>query len=189
MFRSIIALVLATFAASMQGARAEATIWVVDRAQSAIEFEAIHVGKAFTGRFEAFEALIRFDPEDLAGSSIRAEIETASSKTGDRQRDSALPSKDWFAAKDHPKAVFDAAEIVKTGDDHYEARGALTLRGATQPVVLPFTLDIDGDRAIATGETAILRTDFGVGQGEDFADGRWVGVEVKIRIRISATRS
>lgn len=181
-------LAFAIVAASVQGVRAEAPLWIVDRAASTVEFEATHVGKAFTGRFEVFSATIRFDADDLAGSSIRAEIDTASARTGDRQRDSALPSKDWFSAREHPAAVFEADEIVATDDGRYEARGALTLRGVKQPVVLSFALDVDGGEAMAVGQTTLLRTAFGVGQGEDFSDGRWVGVEVKVRIRISAKR-
>lgn len=161
--------------------------WVVDKAKSRLEFSGTQTGKEFSGAFSGFDASIVFDPADLSAASIDVVVDTSSAKTGDRQRDAALPTPDWFSAKAFPKATFSASEIIVTGDSAYEARGRLTIRDATRDFALPFTLAITGDKAVADGAATLLRTDFGVGQGE-FATGQWVGLDVKVSFHIEASR-
>ncbi len=160
--------------------------WTVDKAKSRIEFTGSQTGKDFTGSFADYEAAIRLDPADLSSAHIKVTIDMASAETGDRQRDDALPSSDWFSVKDFPTAVFDATEIRAVGAG-YEALGKLTIRGVSKDLILPFSLAIAGDRAKAEGAVSLLRTDFGVGQG-DFSTGEWVGLDVKVAIHIEAAR-
>ena len=161
-------------------------LWTVDHEKSRIEFTGSQTGKDFTGSFSAFDISIAFDPGNLGASHIKATIETASAATGDKQRDDALPSSDWFASSSFPAAVFESSDIRAAGRG-YEARGKLTLRGVSKDITLPFTLEIAGDRAVADGAVTLLRTDFGVGQGE-FATGEWVGLDVKVSLHIEAKR-
>jgi polyisoprenoid-binding protein YceI len=164
-----------------------ANLWTMDYAKSAVRFASSQTGTPFEGEFEKFEAIIIFDPADLPSSSIDATIDMMSAKTGDRQRDTALPGSDWFKAKDFPTARFQSSNIVGTGSGTYVAKGELTIRGISRGLDLPFTLEIAGASAHAVGEAGILRTDFGVGEGE-FADATWVDLEVKVGIDIWASR-
>ena len=111
----------------------------------------------------------------------------ASAKTGDAQRDGTLPAPDWFDTANHPKAVFRATKFLKTGADRYVAKGALSLRGVTKPLDLPFRLTITGDKAHVTGEASLDRTVFGVGQGEFTATDQIPG-KVSVRVDLTATR-
>ena len=151
--------------------------WTLDRARSRIEF---------TGSFSSFDVSISFDPENLGASRIAATIDTASAATGDRQRDDALPTPDWFASKSYPAAGFESS-VIRAAGSGYEAEGTLTIRGVSKGLILPFSIDIRGDRAVADGSASLLRTDFGVGQGE-FATGEWVGLDVNVTIHIEASR-
>lgn len=160
--------------------------WTVDYAESRLGFRATQTGTAFEGRFERFEAAILFDPEDLSGSRVEVTVDMASAATGDRQRDAALPASEWFRVRDFPNAVFRAEDFIGTGEGRYEARGSLTIRDVTRPLTLPFTLRMEGDRGRAEGEVTLLRTDFGVGQGE-FATDQWVGLDVGVQFTIVAT--
>ena len=162
--------------------------WRVDYENSRLGFTASQNGVEFKGAFQSFEAVIDFDPEDLANAKIRVVVDMNSANTGDRQRDGALPGSDWFATRDHPQATFISSDIRAGAEpDSYEALGELTIREARNEIRLPFTLQIDGDAASARGETVITRTDYGVGRGE-FATDEWVGFEVTIDYRISASR-
>ncbi len=161
--------------------------WTVDKTASRIEFSGTQTGKAFTGRFETFDATIVFDPEDLAAAKIEAVIDTGSAKTGDRQRDAALPGAEWFSAKTFPQARF-VSDSVTAASGGYEARGKLTIREAEKDLTLPFTLSIEGGRAVADGAVTLNRADFGVGQGEEFLTDKWVGYDVKVTVHIEATR-
>lgn len=161
--------------------------WLVDADGSTLSFTGKQNGKAFTGQFRDFEADIRFDPDNLDDAAIMVTVTMKSAKIGDRQKDSALPGGDWFAVKEFPKAVFQSDAITAGPDGGYVAEGTLTMRDATKDLALPFTLDIDGDDATARGGTTIIRTDFGVGQGE-WQSGQWVALEVDIDFEITATR-
>jgi polyisoprenoid-binding protein YceI len=179
-----------TEVAAAPGVRPTATspsIWTVDYANSHVGFTATQTGQAFDGAFSRFEAKIAFDPDDLPASSVEATIDMSSAKTGDRQRDTALPERDWFDAKAYPTARFFSDDIMRTAPGTYQARGRLTIRGVTRDVVLPFALRIEGALARAEGGLTLVRTDYGVGRGE-FATDEWVGLEVKVKVEILARR-
>jgi polyisoprenoid-binding protein YceI len=161
--------------------------WVIDKAKSRIAFSGTQAGKDFRGEFKTFDVNVILDLEDLANASIEAEIDVASAKTGDRQRDDALPSADWFDARNFPKATFRSDKIIPTGREKYVAKGILSIRGVERPLDLPFTLPISGDTATAEAEATLMRGDFGVGQGE-FTTDEWVGFEVKVAIYLVASR-
>lgn len=162
--------------------------WAVDHAQSKLEFVAEQTGAEFRGRFEDWSADIVFDPEDLANASITVTVAMDSAKTGDRQRDSALPGSDWFAAKTHPTATFESYAVRQTGEAAYEADGVLKIRDVEKGIVLPFVLEINDDTGTAFGAVDLIRTDFGVGQGEEFAGDKWVAFSVKVEYRVVAKR-
>jgi polyisoprenoid-binding protein YceI len=115
-------------------------------------------------------------------------IDRASARTGDTQRDSALPQAEWFDVKHSPQATFEATGFISKGGDVYEAPGKLTIRGMAKDVVLPFTLAVTGDKAAAKGHLSLVRTGFGVGQGV-WATGEWVGLDVGVDVDLIANKS
>ncbi|MEM9706400.1 MAG: YceI family protein [Pseudomonadota bacterium] len=182
---------LAAMAASLFSlvcvAAAEDGAWTVDYAESKLGFKASQNGAGFEGAFEGFTATIVFDPAEVSASSIEVVVDMSTAKTGDRQKDQALPGSDWFRVKDHPQATYRQASMNDLGDGDYESVGTLTMRGVSKDVTLAFSLAIDGDTATAEGTTTIIRSDFGVGQGQ-FSEGKWVSLEVEIPFKIVASR-
>ena len=140
--------------------------WTVDKATSALRFSSSFGGDAFSGAFRRWDAAIRFDPADLAHSSVMVTIDVASAATGNADRDAALPGADFFAAAKYPKATYRATSFRMISPGHYQAAGTLTLRGVAKPLTLPFTLVFNGPVARMTAQTSINRLAFGVGQGE-----------------------
>jgi hypothetical protein len=104
-----------------------------------------------------------------------------------RTRDVALPQSDWFNVKEFPEATFEASGFRAAGDGRYEAVGTLTIRGIRKDVVLPFKLDAQASSAHAVGQVEIVRTDFGIGQGE-WGTGAVVGLGVTVTVDLVATR-
>jgi polyisoprenoid-binding protein YceI len=181
-------LCFATLAASFALAMsARAATWKLDPARSTLGFSAEQTGAKFRGRFSSYSAAIDFDPAHPEKAHIVVVIDPASAATGDRQRDTALPEDDWFAVRKFPKARFEATSVRRKGPNAYEALGALTLRGVTRQVTLPFTLEITGASARARGHLDLTRTAFGVGQGS-WASGQWVGLTVGVDVDVTATR-
>jgi cytochrome b561/polyisoprenoid-binding protein YceI len=167
--------------------RAEAADWKVDPAKSKLGFQGSLSGQSFEGTFKKWEAEIAFDPAKPAEGHAKVTIDMASAVTGDKQRDAALPDSDWFSVKKFPQAVFEATKFIVKDATHFDAEGSLTIRGNAKPVTMPFTLEIAGDSAHAVGKLDIVRSDFGVGQGE-WADGAMVALKVGIFFDLTAAK-
>lgn len=161
--------------------------WVVSRG-STLNFQTSWSGDAIRGRFDKWTADILFSPDVLDGSKVSVSIDLASVKTGDDQRDSSLPSGDFFDVAEHPKATFTATKFEKTGEGRFIAHGTLSLRGVSRPLNLPFRLKIDGDTASVSGVTSLDRTAFGVGQGE-WQKTDQIPAKVSVSIALKAKRT
>lgn len=157
---------------------ATATEYTVTPAASTLGFSGTFQGEAFQGKFDQWNAVINYDPGDLAGSHFVVDVTLASVKTGDTDRDSALPGSDFFNVAKFPTAHFVSTGIHTLGTK-VVADGKLTLRGITRPL----SLDV-AYKPLASGATmdisgAVRRLDFGVGAG-DYADTSVIGAEVTI---------
>jgi polyisoprenoid-binding protein YceI len=161
--------------------------WTVVAEESQLGFVATQMGTRFDGRFLRFDCDIVFAPDDLAASRAVVTIDMAAAETGNRERDSLLPGAPWFNVQAFPQARFETTGFRALGDNRFEARGNLTIRGRTREVIVPVAIEITGDRARVTGATTINRTDFDVGTGE-WASGAVVGHAVEIRFSLQARR-
>ncbi len=160
--------------------------WLVNK-NAQLGFVAQWEGQPVIGSFQQWTADIVFSPDDLKNSSLTVKVDLASVATGDEQRDSALPSADWFDVAHHPTAIFLASNFKKVAEGSYKANGTLSLRDKTAPIVLSFKLKIDGDKATAKGSTTLDRTVFGVGQGE-FSATDQISAAVKVSFNLTAMR-
>lgn len=168
-------------------AQAQAADWEVNRAASEIGFSGTHAGRAFNGEFEQWTARIRFDPNNLAQSRIIVVVDTASAVTGDRVQETTLENAEWFNSENHRFARFTSNDITARGGNRYSARGTLEIRGTRVPVTLPFTATISGNNARASGSIELDRIALGMGTKSD-PKAEWVGRNINLAVRISATR-
>ncbi|MEM8987436.1 MAG: YceI family protein [Pseudomonadota bacterium] len=184
----------AALAATTSPVWADAPKWAPDYDKSALAFEGLYKNPyggttIVNGAFNAFTAEIAFDPDNLAASAITVAVDMTSLSTNFEETDKDLPKKTWFNTAAFAKATFVSEEIAETGAGAYVANGILTVKGAAQPVALPFTLKIDGESAAATGEITLNRTDFGVGEGKAYETDKEVGFEVKVTFTVEATKA
>lgn len=173
-------------AALVAASPAHAAQWKIDPAKSRLGFAGAQSGLSFSGAFKRWGGAIDFDPANPAAGHVLITIDMTSAVTGDAQKDTALPTTDWFDAKSFPQAEFEAKSFTAKGGNAFEAKGSLSIRGHSKDVVLPFTLDVSGAQAHAKGKLEILRTDWGVGQGE-YATGQYVALPVTVDFDLSAT--
>lgn len=162
-------------------------LWTVDKANSRLTFSGTVSGKGFTGSFRDWNAVIHFDPKDLAHSDVAATIEVGSFATGSADRDALLPDEDWFWVGHFPRATFIAHGFRATGPGHYQAAGILTLKGVAKPLTLPFTLAISGPTARMAGQVVLDRLAFNVGQG-DWQATDTVAAAVTVNVALTAHR-
>lgn len=185
-------MVVMAMTAPVQAQDSKVPSWQIIAADSTLEFEGEQMGAPFQGHFKEFGGTIQFDAANLAASKAVIAIHLGSVDAGSADRDKNLKMKDWFNIDAFPDAHFVTTSFEKgLAANQFVAKGNLTIRDVTLPVILPFTLEMsksDSGQTIATmvGDTAINRLDFGVGQGQ-WSDTKSVGNQVKLRIKVKAS--
>lgn len=139
------------------------------------------------GNFKNFRGDIRFDPKNLKAARARIEIDTASFELGAPEYDEELRGKEWFDTSTYPKARFVSSHVVTVGENRFEAKGKLTLKGKTQEINVPFTLRSDGSARVFDGELPISRKLYAIG-GAEWDDTLDDQVIVKFHIAITANK-
>lgn len=162
--------------------------WHIQKDKSSLTFTATQNGAPVSGAFKSFDGEIDFDPSQLNASKVHIEVDMNSLTTSYDDLTTTLITPDWFNIKIFPKAQFDATHFTKLGDNHYQASGMLTIRDKTQPVVLDFTGQ-EGPQGTqtVTGSTSILRSTFGIGQG-DWASTEEIKDIVKVDFKLIAVK-
>lgn len=160
---------------------ANATEYTV-REGSRLGFVGTFQGEEFQGRFNRFEASIRYDPADLENSSFDVSVDLSSADTGDSERDELLPDQEFFNVDQHPKARFVTKTFRQSGDK-VVAEGTLSLKGISNPVELDVSFSANATGGILDVEGILNRLEFEVGTG-DYADTSTIGDEVRVRAHL-----
>jgi polyisoprenoid-binding protein YceI len=164
------------------GVSALAAPWTVVPETSSVAFVGTQQGTKFNGRFQTFTAEVDLDAADPTKGKIVGTVQLDSVNTRDSDRDASLLDKDWFNAKEFPQAKFESQKIEKAADGSYVANGQLTLKGATKPIAMKFTLTGSGATAQFAGSMSINRFDFNVGEG--WNDTSWVAQDVAVDVKL-----
>ncbi len=118
-----------------------------------------------SGQFDKWNGNIAFDPANLAASNFTINVDLTSVNSQDANRDGTLKGPDFFNTATTPTATYTSTKITKTTQG-YVAAGNLTLGGITKPLALPFTLEINGNKAVGQGKIRLSRNAFGIGKGQ-----------------------
>jgi len=145
---------------------------------STLGFTSNFQGSSFDGHFGKWTAAISYDQAKPAASKFDVSVDLASAKTGDNDRDSALPGPDFFNVAKYPQAHFVTTGFRQQGSQVI-ADGMLTLRGITKPVSVNVIFKAQGTGGTLDVSGTVKRLDFGVGGGQ-YADTSVIGPDVKV---------
>lgn len=153
--------------------------------QSALRFSYAEDGEPKNGRFARFNAVGRFDPDDLSRARLTLTIATASVDLNDAFRTTFVQGSDWFDSAAHPDAVYRLDGLIRLTGDQYIAVGSLRLKGVEKRLSSPLTLTFDGAAARAKGDLTFDRRDFNIGGGPAalFVD---VGEKIQVAFDLKA---
>jgi polyisoprenoid-binding protein YceI len=154
--------------------------------QSSISFEFRQMGVPMKGGFKRFTTQILFDPAKPESASAQIEIDLASIDAGSPEADDESAGKLWFNRSAYPKATFVSSQVRALGNNRYEMRGTLTLKGRSRDMVVPVNYMPGKNAATFDGGFILKRLDFGIGEGM-WADVATVANEVRVNFRIAAT--
>lgn len=167
-------------------ARCHATQYTVQPNASSLAFRGTFQGSSFQGHFGQWNAVVTYDAGDLKTSRFNVTVDLASAKTGDSDRDEALPGKNFFNVGQYPTAHFVITGFQRDAQGQVIARGTLSLHGITRPLNLvvqfkpaasgtPYaSMDISG---------SVDRSNFKVGSGA-YADTSVIGATVNINAHL-----
>jgi polyisoprenoid-binding protein YceI len=140
----------------------------------------IHVGTA--GLFGAFahdhliqaqqlEGCASIDPKDLTRSSIKVTFSTAGLRVldpkesaEDRAKVQKTMESEVLRIAEYPRITFESTAIERAkSTNEFQVRGVLTIRGKTQPVVVPVTVSQPADATYRVlGAARFKQTAFGI---------------------------
>jgi polyisoprenoid-binding protein YceI len=164
---------------------ASAADYTVQPSGSTLGFTSSFQGSSFDGQFSKWTAAISYDQAKLAASKFDVTVDLSSAKTGDSDRDSALPGADFFDTAKYPQAHFVTTGFRQQGSQVI-ADGNLTLRGVTKPVSLNVTFKPQGSGATLDVSGTVNRLDFGVGGGQ-YKDTTVIAAAVKVTAHLVLT--
>jgi len=179
--RAVTSLAVAGLLSPLVLADAQAAQWKVLPEKSEVGFSGTAAGTTIEGQFADFSGDVTFDPAAPAKTEATIIIQVDSVSTGNDDVDGTLPGSDWFDTSAYPQATFTADSAQKAeGENAYLLNGTLELKGNSGEVAVPFTVNIAGDTAQATGEVTINRLEYGVGP-----DGPISGITVTEEVTVS----
>lgn len=155
-------------------------------AQSEIGFITRQMGVPVDGKFRRFDAQVAFDPKQPAAARIGFTIDLASASIGTAETEAELVKPDWFDTRKFPQATFTSTSVKPAGAGRFDVAGTLSIKGSSQPVVVPVTLAQAGATTTATGAFALKRLDFKIGAG-DWGDTSIVANDVQVKFKLTLT--
>jgi polyisoprenoid-binding protein YceI len=152
-------------------------------AQSEISFTSKQMGVPVDGRFRKFDAQLAFDPKKPEAAKIAMNIDLSSVALGVAETEAELAKPDWFHIKQFPQATFQSTAVKPLAAGKYEVAGKLAIKGVSRDVVVPVALARNGTQTTASGQFAIKRLDFRIGDG-DWKDTSMVADDVQVKFKL-----
>lgn len=112
---------------------------------------------SFKGVLEKYETRIQIAAGDQSVSMAELDFDFSDLKTGNQRRDRDML--EWLDHENHPKGSFRLEEIVAQGEQ-LEARGVVTIHGASKPIAFPVTIEFAGEHVTAEGSAKLNFLDF-----------------------------
>jgi polyisoprenoid-binding protein YceI len=169
--------------------------WEIDKAHSNIYFDVRHTYVTVRGKFKDFSGVLKFNPDNLAVSSVSFQVNTKSIDTGIPNRDNHLRSEEFFAVNKYPAMTFQSIGVKQKEGNQYTLEGNLTIKGKIHKVAVPFTYFGTRDNPLKKGQMvagfetrfSIDRLEYNVGPGKFFEMGV-IGKNVDILITLEVLK-
>ena len=147
--------------------------------KTSVTFKIRNAGLNVNGSFDGFAGTLVFDPATPEKAQLSASVDATTVDTGIGLRNNHLKKEEYFDVAKHPKISLKSSRIEKKGNG-YVGTFALTLKGTTRNVSIPFTVTQTGTTARFAGEFEINRKDYGVG-GNSFLMSNTATISIDIQ--------
>lgn len=130
-------LTLTVVLATISSASADEYLIDTGGGHAGINFKFKHLGISWlVGEFKTFGGTFSYDPENVAASSIRVDIETASLDSNHAERDKHIRAERYLDVDKYPESSFVSSKVEDLGDGKMTVYGELSLRGVSKEIVI-----------------------------------------------------
>ena len=158
----------------------------IDSDNSKISFHYSQMNVKMDGKIDAFKITdFSFDPQAPEKAKLVMEVPVSSVDAGYPEANTELQKDEWLNANAHPIASFEASELKALGENKFELRGQLSIKGKAQEITVPLTVAEQDSSAKFTGEFTFKRNDFALGEGS-WSDDSIVANDIVVEFTIQA---
>jgi len=157
---SIVLLIAIT--ASLTAFTLKDTGYKIDSQKSKITWLGKKVTGQHAGTINLSEGTLTSKGKKITGGSFAIDMTSLKDEGANTRLEDHLKSDDFFSTAKHPKATFVISSIESKGGDQYAVKGKLTIKGITNEVEFPSTIQITKDQVIAKAKIIVDRTKFDI---------------------------
>lgn len=170
--------------------------YALDKDHASLLFKLNHLGfSTYVGRFNALDAALDFDPENIEKSTLEVVVDMASIDVNNPAFAEQLRGSDWLDTQQFPQAVFKSTRYVGStggapGKNAFAFEGDLTFHGVTKPLVLNVTFHGGGRNMLTRKNTlgfsanaTFKRSDFGVGKFTSMGVGDDIALDINVEFQ------
>jgi len=132
--------------------------------KSSVIFHIKNLGFTVDGTLAGFKGEVKFDPINLAASTITASVDVNTIDTDNGTRNDHLKSDSYFDAAKYPGITMKSVSLKHNSGNRYTGTFSLTIKDKTNTINMPFTYIETGSSAEFKGNFQIKRSDYGVGE-------------------------
>lgn len=153
----------------------------IDPVRSIVEFKVSNMGfMTVSGTIAGMNGTVNFDADNINDAFFNVSVDPATIDTNSKKRDDHLKEADFFNIAEFLAIRFISSEIIKTPEG-LVAKGALSLRGVTRNIAIPFSQSQEPGETILKGKIQIDREDYKLGT-DKYSGAFMIGSTVEVAI-------
>ncbi len=157
---SIVLLIAIT--ASLTAFTLKDTGYKIDSQKSKITWVGKKVTGQHAGTITLSEGTLISNGKKITGGSFAMDMTSLKDEGANTRLEDHLKSDDFFSTEKHPKATFVISTIESKGGDQYAVKGKLTIKGITNEIEFPSTIQIANDQISAKAKIIVDRTKYDI---------------------------
>jgi polyisoprenoid-binding protein YceI len=134
----------------------------IDNQKSKITWIGRKVTGQHAGTINLSEGSFKVKGNKIAGGSFIIDMTTLKDEEANQKLEGHLKSDDFFSTDKNPTATFVTSKIESKGSDQYVVKGSLTIKGITNEIEFPATIQIANGQINAKAKILVDRTKFDI---------------------------
>jgi polyisoprenoid-binding protein YceI len=138
------------------------TDFKIDNEKSKITWIGKKVTGQHNGTINLAEGNFTAKGKKIAAGSFTIDMTSLKDAEANARLETHLKSDDFFSTEKFPKATFVTSKIESKGGDQYAVKGNLTIKGITNEIEFPATIQILNNQITAKAKIVVDRTKFDI---------------------------